>query len=325
MMNAQVHVYICRLEETYQPAIQKAFDWIGLASRLRSGDHVAIKPNLTFPVFRKGVMTNPEALEAVILHLKQFTDRITVCESDSGGYNRFSMDEVFARAGIAELAKRLGVRIVNASHLPARDIHVGHWPRNLRVPLPALLLDETDLLITMPVPKVHLNSIVSIALKNQWGVIHDPAVRLKLHPYFKEVIYQVNKALPKTIAVVDGKYGLTRSGPLKGDVVDLNWIVMSDNIFYTDFIVTDMMGFDYRRIPYLRYAFKKEGIHTLAGVEFNTDYRTFAEHQFYLQRAWTDYPGVFTFNSRVMAYLGYESILAKPMHWLLYKFREPFY
>jgi hypothetical protein len=34
---------------------------------------------------------------------------------------------------------------------------------------------------------------------------------------------------------------------------------------------------------------------------------------------------VLTFNSRFLAYVGYESPLAKPLHWLLYLFREPFY
>jgi hypothetical protein len=60
-------------------------------------------------------------------------------------------------------------------------------------------------------------------------------------------------------------------------------------------------------------------------VRFNQEYRQFANAGFYLRRAWTDYPGVLTFNSRALAYLGYESPLAKPLHWLLYQFRQPFY
>jgi uncharacterized protein (DUF362 family) len=318
-------VYIAKLSDDYLPAIEGGFDWLRPAVSLKWGDRVAVKPNLTFPLFRKGVMTNPDAIEALVVYLKNFTDKITICESDSGGYNRFSMDEVFARTGIEDLASRLGVRIVNMSRSPSREIRVRHWMKTLSVPLPILLIDESDWLITMPVPKVHLNAIVSISLKNQWGVIQEPAIRLKLHPYFKEVIYEVNKALPKTIAVVDGKYGLTRTGPLKGDCVDLDWILVGNDIFYTDLIVTDLMGLDYRSIPYLRYAFKKEGIHSVENVECNTDFRAFKKEQFYLQRAWTDYPGVLTFNSRLLAYLGYESSAAKPLHRFLYKFREPFY
>ena len=186
-------------------------------------------------------------------------------------------------------------------------------------------MDETDLFITMPVPKVHCNTGVSISLKNQWGIIQKPELRLKLHPYFNEVIYHVNKALPKTISVVDGRYGLTRSGPMRGDVVDLNWILIGESSFYVDYIVSELMGIDYRTIPHLKYAFRKEGIGSLDNVEFNTSHKQFVSDRFYLQRAWTDYPGVLTFNSRVLAYLGYESILAHPLHWLLYRVREPFY
>lgn len=111
---------------------------------------------------------------------------------------------------------------------------------------------------------------------------------------------------------------------MRGDVVDLNWILITDNIFYADFVVTELMGFDYHKIPYLKYIFEKEGMSSLKDVEFNTDYRKFKKNKFYLKRKWTDYPGVFTLNSRLLAYIGY-SILAKPLHWLLYKFREPFY
>ena len=318
-------IYIDGINGHYLQTIRKGMDWISLSKKLKWGDSVSIKPNLTFPTFRKGVMTNPEALEALIVYLKDYTDRITICESDSGGYNRFSMDKVFRATGIYGMTRRYGVRVVNMSYEPSRQIQVHFGISKLSVPLPTLLLDETDLFITMPVPKVHSNTIVSIAIKNQWGVIQEPSLRLKLHPYFKEVIYQVNKALPKTIAIVDGKYGLTRSGPMIGDIVNLNWILLADNIFYTDYVVTELMGLDYRKIQYLKYIFEKERINSLKGVEFNTDYSKFKKENFYLKRKWTDYPGVFTFNSRLLAYIGYESFLAKPLHWLLYRFREPFY
>ena len=320
-----IKIFIKRLDDNYKAGIEEGFAWVGVRENIRCSDAVSIKPNLTFPHFRPGVMTNPNALEALIAYLKNYTDRITICESDSGGYNRFSMDEVFKATGIADMARRYGVRIVNLSYEPSREIQVKAGIRNLSVQLPTILLDETDLFITVPVPKVHLNTGVSIAMKNQWGVIQDPALRLKLHPYFKKIIYEVNKSLPKTLVVVDGKYGLTRSGPLSGDVVNLNWVLISDSVFYADFVVTELMGLSYHEIPYLKYAFEKEGIKAFEGVDFNTDYRQFKREQFCLKRKWTDYPGVLTFNSRTLAYIGYESFLAKPLHWLLYRFRKPFY
>jgi uncharacterized protein (DUF362 family) len=307
----------------YGGCLEKGFEFLQSSVRVGPDTRVCIKPNLTFPTFRQGVMTNPEAVEAVILYLKQFTSHVTICESDSGGYNVFSMTEVFQRTGIADFAVRHGIKVVNMSSAPSRSIAVRAGLRRLQVPLPLLLLDETDLFITMPVPKVHCNTVISLALKNQWGVIQQPSLRLKLHPYFRDVVYAVNKSLPPTLVILDGKYGLTRSGPMRGDVLDLDWFLMSDNIFAADFTVAFMMGLDYRRIPYLRYIFSREGIRSLGQFQFNTAVPR--DNRFHMRRVWTDYPGVMTFNSRVLAYLGYESPLAKPLHWLLYLFREPFY
>lgn len=325
MTEKAARVYIETIGDDYQRAIQKGFEWVGVQSFLKWGDKVCVKPNLTFPEFRKGVMTNPAALEAVVLHLKNFTNEITICESDSGGYNRFSMDEVFRKTGIAEFANRCGVRICNTSFVQSRSVPCRAGRKNLSIPLPSFLLDEADLFVSMPVPKVHCNTLVSLSLKNQWGLVREPAVRLKLHPFFKETIYEINKALPRSIAVVDGKYGLNGNGPLRGDAVELDWTLISDSLFVTDLVVSELMGLDWRRIPHLRYSFKREGIKSLDDVEFNCNYRDFKKIKFALRRQWTDYPGLLTFNSPFLAYLGYRSILAKPAHWLLYRFREPFY
>lgn len=320
-----VKVFIDSLQDGYDEVIARAFAFIGEAGAIAPGDRVCIKPNLTFPTFQPGVMTNPEAVEALLRYLTAFTPHVTICESDSGGYNRFSMDEVFRATGLDVIARRYGARIVNMSYEPSRPITVRAGLRRLRVPLPTMLLDNTDVFITMPVPKVHMNTTVSLAVKNQWGVIQEPAVRLKLHPYFKHVIYAVNKALPRSLALVDGRYGLTRSGPLRGDAVEWQWMMLATDLFYADFIVAQLMGFDPHRIGYLRHILRQERIHSLDDVELNTDPMAFARDGFYLKREWTDYPGLFTFNSRLLAYLGYESALAKPLHWLLYRFRKPFF
>jgi uncharacterized protein (DUF362 family) len=315
-------VFIDSLADGYEEPLSKSFDYLGLSGTLRPSDRIAIKPNLTFPQYRKGVMTSPAALEALVVYLKNFTSNITICEADSGGYNRFSMDEVFATTGLRAMADRYGVKIVNLSHVKSRPIRfLCRW-RTLSVPLPVLILDETDLFITMPVPKVHSNTGISLSLKNQWGIIQEPELRLKLHPYFNDVIYQINKALPRAISVLDGKYGLTRNGPMLGDEVELNWIVVGDNLFAVDEVVCRMMGFDPANIPHLKHALRKEHH---GPVEFNVDYRKFACDHFYLERKWTDYPGWLAFHSRALAYVGYESALARPLHWLLYCFREPFY
>src|ERR1019366_408124 len=106
-------IFLDSLKNGYEEPIREGLKFIGVDGALKSSDRVAIKPNLTFPVFKPGVMTNPAAVEALIRVLKDYTGNITICESDSGGYNAFSMDEVFKSTGLAQIAKRYGVHVVN--------------------------------------------------------------------------------------------------------------------------------------------------------------------------------------------------------------------
>jgi uncharacterized protein (DUF362 family) len=223
------------------------------------------------------------------------------------------------------LGKRYGIKVVNLTGMPSRDIVVKTAFRKLHVPLPKLLLDETDLFITMPVPKVHANTLVSLSMKNQWGVIQEPATRLKLHPFFEQVIYAVNKALPRSISVMDGTFGLTRNGPMRGDVLKLGWLLVSNDLFSADYCGTQLMGINWDRVSHLRYAFRKERLERVKKLELNTSLEPFKSREFYLQREWTDLPGLVAFKSRLAAYVGYESMLARPLHWALYLWRERLY
>jgi len=319
-------IFIERLGESgYQEAIRNGFEWLAVGSLLRPGDHVCIKPNLTFPSFRPGVMTNPECLEALIIALRDYTDRITIVEADSGGYNPFRIDDVFEKIGLNALAKRYGVGVVNLSDRPTRSILVASRGRQLEVPLPCMLLDDCDFFITVPVPKVHCNALVSLAVKNQWGCIPQPSARLELHPYFPQVIYEVNKALRTALAVVDGRYGLNRNGPMRGDAVELNWLMVTDDIYAADVVCCWIMQMDPRKAPHLRYLEKTYGLPSEQDILFNQDYRKFRTHRFYLRRDWTDYPGLVAFWSRVAAYWAYRSPLAGFLHRMLYLVRERFY
>jgi len=69
----------------YGACLREGFAFLGDSGAIRPSDRVAIKPNLTFPVFR--VMPNFEAVKALVEYIKNFTAKITICESDSGGYN----------------------------------------------------------------------------------------------------------------------------------------------------------------------------------------------------------------------------------------------
>ena len=51
--------YISSLDGGYDRVLQSGFDYLGESGAIGRQDRVVIKPNLTFPTFQPGVMTNP--------------------------------------------------------------------------------------------------------------------------------------------------------------------------------------------------------------------------------------------------------------------------
>lgn len=323
---SHARVYLDHLGSDYAPHIRSGLDWLGVGSQVRWGDTVFIKPNLTFPVFRKGVMTNPRCVEDLVVALRDYTNRIIVGEADSGGYNPFNIDEVLERTGMRALERRYDVKVVNLTRLPYRNLAFNYKGRWRAVPMSTLLLDDVDVFFTVPVPKTHMNTRVSMAVKNQWGCIPDPSMRLRLHPIFEKAIFEINASLRPSFAVVDGKYGLNRSGPMLGDVVPLDWLMLANDVYAADIVGCHLLGVSPNQVYYLRHAMQREGtVADVADCQLNRDYLPFRKEQFYLRRAWTDYPGLFAFRSSAIAYLAYYSPLAGILHKLLYLFRQPFY
>lgn len=318
-------VYLERLGDDYTAVVVAGLEWTGFFRNVRAGSTVFLKPNLTFPTYHPGVMTSFECLKAVTEVLVGKGYKVIIGEADSGGYNRFSIDEVFRKMGIQRLAEETGASIVNISFTEPEIVRFRKGMRNLSIPLPKLLLHEIDAFITLPVPKIHMNTLVSMSIKNQWGCIQEPSERLKLHPYFAEAIYEVCSRLPNAYSIIDGRYGLNGSGPMRGDPIRLNWLIVANDLVAADRVCCRLMQIDERRVRYFGY-FRKRGWWTpYEALRLNQAIEPFVKETFYLRRAWTDLPGLACFNSSFLAWLGYRSPLASLLHWLLYLFREPFY
>lgn len=309
----------------YFENIRNGLDFIQFQNLIPKQAKVFIKPNLTFPVYRPGVMTSPEAVEAALLAIKEYTPNIYLGDSDSGGYNRFSMDKVYQETGLQKFADKYGIEVVNLSRVERKAISFKYQGKTISLQLPKLLTDEIDLLVTMPVPKVHANTGVSLSFKNQWGCIPENEDRLRLHPYLPGVLVEVNRAVKARVMIMDGRFGLNINGPMKGEPVELNWLLITNDIGAGAALACELIQIPLRRINHLRYADELGYIPRLDQIIINQDFRPFIKDKFVLRRAWTDLPGYLAFHNSILAYIAYFSPLSDLLHRFLYLFREPFY
>jgi len=313
-------VWISKTDRDLNREMEKALGWLDWPSIIASGARVAIKPNLTYPIPKDGVTTTPIALEALIQILTSRSGNLAVVESD-GGSNAFTADEAFAGHGIDRIARRYGIRAVNLSRERTRKMSATIGGRRVEVELPLILTDETDVFITMPVPKVHMMTGVSLGFKNQWGCLPDPK-RLREHHEFARKVLAINTILKPQLTIFDGTYFLDRGGPLAGNPIGKNLVIASRNTGAGSLLCCEVMGVDPRRITHLRLAIAEKMMPaSLSEIQSNTEIAQFKGAPFTLHRGWSQWLTLGVFRSRLATIMLYDSRLARPAHRLLYFFR----
>jgi len=314
-MNKRVVLH--HLGEKPDLVIHRILEETGILSLIDRNTRVAIKPNLTYPYYKKGVTTSPEVIRETVRVLKDYTPHLAIGESD-GGYGVWQAMEAFQGHGLVEMAKEMGFQIVNLSTEAREPVQFESRGRLFSVPLPCFLLQETDLLMTMPVPKVHVMTGLSLSLKNQWGCIPD-AMRLRYHHLFNEAILAVNKVL-KPVVLADGTFFLDRSGPMDGEPVLMDVLAGATDCGAFDHFMALMMGFEPAGILHFKRAMALGLMpRTLDQIDFNIHPDEARTHRFVLQRTLRNWIALAGFKYRSIGWFGYESWFGRTvLHGLLY-------
>jgi len=318
-------VFIDKLAQDAQ-ALEKqfldAFAHIRAAGDFQKARAVFLKPNLTYPSFKAGVVTRLEFIGGFIAAFRRINPGAGIFIGEGeGGYNAFSMDAAMRAMGYFDLESAFPrVKVVNVSKLPARTVELSTSKGPYAISLPEIFFDTIDLSISFPVPKVHCMTKLSLSYKNQWGCLPD-RMRLKDHYMFDFVIPRIAEALKFKYAFLDGKYALDRNGPLAGEPRETGWFAASNSLGAFDMIVAELMGFDWRTVGHLRTAAAyglmpgRDEIEVLGPLES-------LKTRFALKRNFWNYPALAAFRSKGLTRLFYFSRWAKPLHKFMHTVRK---
>jgi uncharacterized protein (DUF362 family) len=301
--------------------LRAALAWLDWQRIVPPNSRVWIKPNLTFGQPMPGVTVTPAFLAAVAEVFRELTPHVTFCESD-GGYSCFPMEEAFASHGLYDLEKRFGIRVQNLSKIPCRRVSGNVNGKEVSIDLPVPLLDDCDVFITLPVPKIHAMTRVSLAFKNQWGCVPG-AMRLRNHPEFTHKIILINRALRTRMALFDGTHFLNKTGPMIGVPVRKDLLIASDDIGAGSKACCHLMGIDDTKVRHLMAA-REAGMYpaNLSEIEFNESPDRFRGEAFYLKRNLMNYVALAAFHSPTLTRLIYDSATADVLHKILYSIRR---
>jgi len=309
-------VWTGRTDKGRENAIREGLEFINWTDIIHRDTRVFVKPNLTYPRHKPGATTTPAFIDAVLGLLRERTSHIAVGESD-GGNNSYPAEVPFNGHDLYEITEKHGAELVSLSLDFWRDIPVKTGMRTRHIPLPERLLDEFDVTVNIPVPKMHFVVGYTGAIKNHWGLVPD-TMRLRNHYFFTRAILEIIRRVSPEIVITDGTYFMDRNGPIRGDTVEMNLTTVANSPGAADHVLTRIMGLDPRDYRYLRRAMK-EGMmpRTLDEIDLNAAPIEFMCRRFHLERSKMDWFATAGFYSKWMTRIVYDSPLAGPIHRLI--------
>ena len=242
------------------PRVRDLLEGCGWKDLIGAGASVVIKPNLCTerPEQIHTANTSLGVLHAVCEVLLERTRDITIVESDGA---RYPAEAAFENNGVSRLASEMGLRVLNLS----KDDLVEIPDARLKGFAMSRTWLEADSFVTLPALKTHATTVFTGTLKNQWGCIprYD---RILLHKYLHQLIGDVNKLRPVTLALMDGLVGMQGRGPINGYPIDLNVLLASRDPVALDATAMRLIGLDPRRSKHVVHA-NRIGLGALAEEE----------------------------------------------------------
>lgn len=209
--------------------------------------NVDIKPNLCYYWdYSTGYTTDPKIVKGIINFLiEKYGNNINIriVESDA---TAMRTKHVFKMLGYEKLFKEENVRLINLSEEKIVEKKVEIYDKEVTLQISETLL-QTDLFINVPKMKIMRDVYITCALKNIFGCITKRR-KITYHKYLNETIVAINSILHPHINIVDGIYALSQT-PVK-----LNLLMGSVDPFSIDWVAAKIMGYDPRKIKYLKIA-----------------------------------------------------------------------
>lgn len=280
-------------------AVYRGIDLIGgFAPPEKS--RIAIKPNLCSA--RKppesGATTRVDVVEAIINYINDHAKNcdILIVESDSDR----SADEAFKLLGYRELEKSYNnVKLVDLSADKFVKVIPTDGKKLITMEIPETLL-SIDYLVSVANLKRHVHERMTGVWKNQWGCLSSKPVRMRLHPFLSEALFDVNSLLRPDLSIIDAYVGLEGAGPIEGFPRPVGKMLFSKDPLSIDMVAAQIMGDSPRRVPYLNYARKKlhrnlEDIAPIGGEVASFNFKFITGSQYWLYRTslrlrkWSEY------------------------------------
>jgi len=229
----------------------------GIQKYIKNGERVLLKTNLLTPSNpEKAVVTHPVVISAVAQAILKTGGIPYIGDSPSGQFTKRRLEKTYAKAGLKDLANKLGIELNFDTRSQKIIIPNG---KKLKKTILCNFVLNADKIIALPKIKTHSYMIMTLATKIMYGVIPG-LTKAKYHSMFikktafADMLLDVLSVRKPDLIIMDGIVGMQRDGPSGGTPVNLGVLLASEDAIAMDLAICDILGIEPIGVPTLRQA-----------------------------------------------------------------------
>jgi len=248
----KISLFRCQNMKEIERDVEKIFKSNEKILPLNKNAKILIKPNLNNDL--NAITGNSTDLRIIVSVLKSLKKRgyknIILADGPNCGINHVGID-VLKRLGIKKIGKIFNVIVKNLNYDKSKVIKLGF--STVEVSKNCL---DADFIINLPKIKTHKEAGITVACKNYMGCFKGVEKR-KIHNNLPANIVKMNEIIKTNLIIADGLICMEGNGPGDGIPKNVGIILSGHNPFIMDFLVSKLIGLDYKRIRFLMIARKK--------------------------------------------------------------------
>jgi thiamine pyrophosphate-dependent acetolactate synthase large subunit-like protein/uncharacterized protein (DUF362 family) len=251
-------VSIVRYEKPVD-SVNKAVELCNGLDQVPATAKVFIKPNVVFwlrtATFPKwGTITTSRVVEDIVILLKEYgIDDITIGEGIvlPKPKDTETPEHAFDSLGYNTLCKKYGIKCIDIHQRPFEKFDIGN---GLSINYNTDIL-QSDFVVNLPVLKTHLQTVVSLGIKNLKGMI-DIESRKKCHNInpgmdLHHCVAKLPSKLPPSLTLVDGIYSNEMGPHYSGNIRRSNLLIASRDLLSADMVGAMILGYQPDQVPHL--------------------------------------------------------------------------
>ncbi len=239
------HIFIAKkIKKISRKEVDFLFSKLNAEEKLKKKKKIFIKPNLFAPERSKtGATVDFDLISYVVDYLNEKKKKVYIGEV---GAHQYDSEKLFRDMDVYD---RFNAEFINLNFTEFEEVSFEIKGKEYSFKLPKILL-SCDGIINMPKYKTHAATLLTMAIKNFYGLLPGKE-KWRGHALgLNETLYNINRLFPSDLVITDAYIAMEGLGPTLGVPVKKNLLFASDSAVAHDMAISQILNV---KLEYLKF------------------------------------------------------------------------